>query len=250
MEQERNAELSEALWLLLTGLAYFAVAFIALRLASINPSATPIWPATGLAIAIMLWRGYRIAAAIFVAAFAVNYLTAGSLVASLAIATGNTFEAAATVWLVRALADGIRVFESPAGVGKFALISAGATTLSATIGVRSLLLVGLEGRVNAGQVWLTWWLGDFAGAVVVTPVVLLWLKAERSSLEDAIEIIATYGAAAAVGIIAFSPLISETPFREPLGFLSIAPLLWAALRLGPVPRQWQLFLQALPFGAR
>jgi integral membrane sensor domain MASE1 len=143
---------STGLSFVLIGVTYFAVAFIGLRLASINPSATPIWPATGVAIAVMLSRGYSVALAIFIAAFAVNYLTAGSISASLAIATGNTLEAAATVALARAFADGDRVFESPAGVGKFALISAATTTVSATIGVGALLLTGLETGSNAAPV--------------------------------------------------------------------------------------------------
>ena len=43
----------------------------------------------------------------------------------------------------------------------------------------------------------------------------------------------TFLAAAAVGLIAFSPLMYQTPARDPLGFLAILPLLWAALRRGP-----------------
>ena len=35
-----------------------------------------------------------------------------------------------------------------------------------------------------------------------------------------------------VGLLAFSPLIDQTPIRDPLGFLAIVPLLWAALRRG------------------
>ena len=42
--------------LILVGLAYFALADFGLHLASITPSATTIWPPTGLAIAaILLW---------------------------------------------------------------------------------------------------------------------------------------------------------------------------------------------------
>lgn len=223
---------STGLSFVLIGVTYFAVAFIGLRLASINPSATPIWPATGVAIAVMLWRGYSVALAIFIATSAVNYLTAGSISASLAIATGNTLEAAATVALARAFADGDRVFEFPAGVGKFALISAATTTVSATIGVGALLLTGLETRSNAAPVWLTWWLGDFAGALVVTPAMLLWLKADKKSVFHD-QMIAINGTAIIVGVIAFSPLIPAIPLRDPLGFLCIAPLLWAALRSGP-----------------
>jgi integral membrane sensor domain MASE1 len=47
---------SDVVELILVGIAYFTFAGLGLHLASINPSATPIWPPTGLAIAaILLW---------------------------------------------------------------------------------------------------------------------------------------------------------------------------------------------------
>src|SRR4029079_4418713 len=75
---------------ILVGLAYFALAYLGLRFASINSSATPIWPPTGFAIAVILLWGNRIAPGIFIPAFLVNQLTAGSIFTSLAIACGNT----------------------------------------------------------------------------------------------------------------------------------------------------------------
>ena len=63
---------SDALVLILVGCGYFTLAYLGLRLASINPSATPVWPATGLAVgAILLW-GNRIAPAILIGAFLIN----------------------------------------------------------------------------------------------------------------------------------------------------------------------------------
>ena len=104
----------------------------------------------------MLWRGYSVAPAIFIAAFAVNYLTAESIFASLAIATGNTLEAAMTVALARTFADGDRVFELRQALAEFALISAATTTVSATIGLGALLLAERNGNANTAPVWLTW----------------------------------------------------------------------------------------------
>src|SRR5262245_57851044 len=128
--------------LIFVGLAYFSLAYLGLRLASIHPSATPIWAPTGLAIAAILLRGYRVAAAIFMGAFLVNQLTAGSILTSLAIASGNTLEAVVAVYLVRLWGEGEQVFDTPSGVVKFALISLAATVVSATIGVSSLTLAG------------------------------------------------------------------------------------------------------------
>src|SRR5262245_5451464 len=128
--------------LILVGLAYFVLAALGLRVASINPSVTPIWPPTGLAIAAILLWGNRIAPAIFIGAFLVNQLTAGSILTSLAIASGNTVEAGVAVYLLRLWGEGQQVFETPNGVVKFALISLAATAVSATIGVGSLTLAG------------------------------------------------------------------------------------------------------------
>ena len=173
---------SDAVALILVGFAYFALAYLGLRLASINPSATPIWPPTGLAIAAILLWGNRIAPAIFIAAFLINQLTAGSIFTSLAIAGGNTLEAVIAGYLVRHWAEGEQVFDTPTGIAKFTLISLAATMVSATIGVSSLTLAGYAEVSSFISVWLTWWLGDLAGALVVAPVVVLWAKSEPASL--------------------------------------------------------------------
>ena len=115
-------------------------------------------------------------------AFLINQLTAGSIFTSLAIAGGNTLEAVIAGYLVRHWAEGEQVFDTPTGVAKFALISLAATLVSATIGVSSLTLAGYAEVSSFISVWLTWWLGDLAGALVVAPVVVLWAKSEPASL--------------------------------------------------------------------
>jgi integral membrane sensor domain MASE1/DNA-binding CsgD family transcriptional regulator len=218
------------------GVVYFTLAYLGLRFASINSSATPIWPPTGFAIAAILLWGYRIAPAIFVAAFLINQITAGSIFTSLAIAGGNTLEAAVAGYLIRHWAEGKQVFETPTGVTKFALISLAATVVSATIGVSSLTLAGYAEMSSFILVWLTWWFGDLAGALVVTPVVVLWAKSEPASLTppQITGTALTYLAAVAVGVMIFGcPIMHRVPVPEALGFLVLLPLLWASLRQGP-----------------
>jgi two-component sensor histidine kinase len=108
-------------------------------------------------------------------------------------------------------------------------------------------------------VWLTWWLGDFAGAIVIAPIVLLWtLSPVPRFTNELIEVVIVYVGAIIVGLMAFSPLIPPTSLRDPLGFLVIAPLLWAALRLSPrdtatvaailtASAVWGTLMQAGPF---
>jgi len=227
--QARTAALQFAV----VALAYFAVAKLSLYLAVVHPSASPIWPATGIAVAAVLLWGYRIAPAVFVAAFFVNQLTAGSAFTSLGIAAGNTLEAVVASYLVQRWSGGQHVFGTAVGVAKFAIIAVISTALSASIGPLSLALGGYLETNILSHVALTWWLGDLAGALVVTPVVVLWSRNRdwRLSWENPTSIALSYFGAVGVGLIAFSPLIPQVPIRDLLGFLAILPLLWAGLRL-------------------
>jgi PAS domain S-box-containing protein len=217
------------------GVAYFALAKFGLALASINPSATPVWPPTGFALAVVLLWGYRVWPAIFIGAFTVNALTAGSLGTSLAIATGNTLECLMTGYLINRWSNGKNTFETPMGVVRFAaLCLAPGTLISATIGVGTLALAGYAAWGNLHSVWITWWLGDTAGALVITPVLVLWLTAPAQAfarqqlLQSGLVVLV----AVAVGLLAFSPLLEQTGARGPLSFLAILPLILAAVHRG------------------
>jgi PAS domain S-box-containing protein len=214
-------------------IAYFLLAKLGLGLASINPSATPVWPPTGLALAVVLLLGYPFSLAIFLGAFAVNIMTAGTVATSLAIASGNTLECLIGAYLINRWSDGARTFESPVSIAKFALIVFfAATPLSATIGVGSLTFAGFVEWAHARSVWITWWLGDIAGALLFTPLIVLWAASigRRPTRDELLETGAVFAAAAVIALLAFSPLLPDTMYRSALGFLAILPLLWAALR--------------------
>jgi len=222
--------------LVVIGVIYFASAKGGLALASIHPSATPIWPPTGVALAAVLLRGYRTWPAIFAAALIANATTAGSVATATAIATGNSLEAIAGAYLINQWSGGCETFSTPNSVAKFTLICVViATPISASIGLTSLALFGYIEPENFADAWITWWLGDVTGALGIAPVIVLWASNHHHAFNrhDFVETAAVLATAAAVGLIAFSPLIEQTPGRDPLGFLVILPMLWAALRRGP-----------------
>ena len=109
-----------------------------------------------------------------------------------------------------------------------------ATPISATIGVGSLTLAGYANSAQIATTWMTWWLGDLAGALVITPVIVLWTRSglRQDSRKKLVETGSVLALAILVGVLAFSPLIVQTPSRDPLGFLAVLPLMWAALRRG------------------
>ncbi len=221
---------------LLVAFTYFVSAKLSLTLASINPSASPIWPPTGIALAAVLLGGLRMWPAILIGAFAANNTTAGTLETSAVIAAGNTLEAIVGGFLIGRWSGGANTFTTPAQVAKFALISVGpATVISASIGVTVLCLAGLADWAKFSPIWITWWLGDAAGALVVTPAIVLWAQSQRKSFTrgELLSIAAVLSLTVAVGFIAFSPMLPRSEYSSPLGFLAILPLLWTALRGGP-----------------
>ena len=213
---------------------YFMAAKLGLAWASVQANATPIWPATGFALAAALLLGYRIWPAIFIAAFIVNATTAGSIYTSATIAAGNTLESVIGAWLLNRWSDGRNTFDTPAGVARFALLSFVPTMISATLGVGSLSLAGFAEWSKFFSIWLTWWMGDLAGALVVAPVIVLWSDsiARKVQSQDWPESIAIFMVSVVVGVVAFSPLLEQTAYRGALAFLVIVPLMWAALRRG------------------
>lgn len=235
-EVSSRRSISYAGGLVAIGAIYFALAKGGLALASIHPSATPIWPPTGVALAAVLLQGYRIWPAIFTAAMVANATTAGSVATSIAIATGNSLEAVVGAYLINRWSGGCNTFSTPNSVAKFALICVAiASPISASIGLTSLATVGYIEPENFADAWITWWLGDATGALVIAPAIVLWAAGHHHafSRNEFLETVGVLATAAVVGLIAFSPLIEQTPGRDPLGFLAILPMLWAALRRGP-----------------
>ncbi|HUP90787.1 MAG TPA: MASE1 domain-containing protein [Solimonas sp.] len=215
--------------LLAIGAVYFLAGKLGLSFALINHSATAVWPPTGIALGALLVFGRGVWPAIFIGAFLVNLTTAGSALTSLGIAMGNTLEGLLGAWLVQRHAGGVACFYIARNVFKFAALAGLlATAVSATVGVATLLAGGFADPATAGAVWLTWWLGDASGALVVTPLILLWHEDRASreagdrTTESLLMLLATIAVAAAV--FGWS--------RLPLTFLCMAPLAWAAFRLG------------------
>ncbi len=213
---------------------YVIGAKLGLRFALVNVSATAIWPPTGIGLAALLLFGYRIWPGIFIGAFFANFFTAGNTLTSLGIALGNTLESIAGVYLINKYARGIYVFERTESIFTFAVLGAiFATAISATIGVVTLFLGGLVNAATLWQVWLTWWLGDMGGALILTPFIVLWAnewKNIKYSSRDIIDLAVAFGALAAVNMLIFSAFSHGAMSHYPLAFLLIPIIAWIDIR--------------------
>jgi diguanylate cyclase (GGDEF)-like protein len=215
---------------------YFFAAKLGLHFAYVHPSATLIWPPSGIALAALLLLGLDLWPAILIGALLANLTTYGSIYTSLCIGVGNTLEGLLGAALVVRFAGGRDFLLRPRNIVKFAVLAAMlSTTVSATVGVSSLSLAGFAPWRAYGHIWLTWWLGDLAGDLVVAPLLVLWSTAPRVRWDTrlVLEALVLLVALSVVALVVFDGLIPATAIeRLPLEFLCAPFLFWAAFRLG------------------
>ena len=177
------------LWLgvLLLALGYVCLGQFGLWLAIPPGYASPVWPAAGLALAMLLLGGLRLWPGVFLGSFLTNAWSAfqdaslqsflDSSPISLGIATGATVQAVAGYLLVRRHLGDLDVLRMGHRVLVLMLLGGPvACVLSASVGVSVLVLSGTVQPAGFGFSLFTWWVGDSIGVLTVTPLVLLLAK--------------------------------------------------------------------------
>ncbi|MBP1151562.1 MULTISPECIES: EAL domain-containing protein [unclassified Methylocaldum] len=239
-----SGRLTYPLSLVIFAASYFLTAKSALLLATVHVKVTPIWPPTGLALAVCLAFGRRWWPGVFLGALAVN-LTTGAWLSAFPIAVGNTLEAVAgAAWIARAVPSD-RIFCTVRNVFRFLTFGVlAAPLISAGIGSLSVMLLEPNASRPICDLWWTWWLGNASGALVVAPLFLALAarsKLEALSLEQALHTVLTV----LTGLYAFGGWLHPDTAHYPLVFLTIPTLIWAAFRFGPLAIASTLALNVL-----
>ncbi|HEV8239200.1 MAG TPA: MASE1 domain-containing protein [Thermoanaerobaculia bacterium] len=228
-----------AYWVLLLVVAavYFGVAKLGLSMAFLAEQVSPVWPATGFALAAVLLLGPRVWPGIALGALLANLTANEPLLVAMGIAAGNTLEALVGRWLLQqgrrfrlgldGMADALALVGLAAGVS---------TTVAATVGVTSLCAGHVEAWSRFGALWGIWWLGDAMGALVTAPLLLTWLAPGQGRWPPrrALELSAGIALGAVVCALVFAarPRAGLAPGPS-LEYAAFPFLVWAALRGGP-----------------
>lgn len=218
--------------------SYVFLAELLLILPSINPTATPLWPSTGFALALLLLRGYRIWPAILTGSCSSSVLAGSPFLVAGGIGIGALLAALAGAWLIIRWSNGRKTFETPLGIAKFALVCfVPVALMSSSFAMGGIILANDVGFANPFT-WTVWWLADAAAGLIIAPVIVLWPTTPLHpsfSIWSLLETVATFTLTAAIGLIAFGPpvdsaLLNELqPHRSLIGFLVLLPLLWVGL---------------------
>jgi PAS domain S-box-containing protein len=217
------------------------IEFLAVRLGLLTGIAhghvSPVWPATGFAIAVLLRFGLNLWPGVVVGSYFGLAHTGVGLLPMLGESTAGLLEAVAVVWMVRRWIGTSDPFSKTRDVIRFCIISGGvATAASATLGVSSLCLGGIVPWRLFEYHWGTWWLGDMMGALVIAPFVIIWTASGAWRLDRAqwTKMALVFAFAIVAGIVAFwGPFVSTTGVTDyPFAFLTLPLVVSAAFVAG------------------
>ncbi|MFL5346572.1 MAG: MASE1 domain-containing protein [Hyalangium sp.] len=232
--RERIARAYDArgiLTMLAMAAVYLAMAKAGLEFSLLYNSISPVWPASGVALAGLWLFGLSRWPAVFLGAFLAALLWHAPLLGSLGTSAGATLQAVLGAWLLRRLGFSAALERVQDVVALIVGAAMGCSLVSALIGSTTVVLVeALPWSGFVKMVWV-WWGGDATGIVVVTPVLLLlrrWRPVERG-----LEAVALGGCTLLVCLALFIAAPVE-PFSWFVGTFFFFPLaVWAALRFGP-----------------
>ena len=146
--------------------------------------ATIIWPASGIAIGMLLANGARLWPGVLIGSLLVNAYHSGvfggaagldaKLLAAVAIAVGSTIQALAGRALVaRFIGLPLRLSSIRQLLWLFTLAGPLTCAIASTIGVGTLYSLGIVDRGSLVANWSAWWSGDTLGVLVFMPIALL-----------------------------------------------------------------------------
>lgn len=159
---------------LFVALAYAATGWLGLQVPFAGEAVTLVWPPAGIAFAAIWHGGPRLLPGIFLGAAGLSFASLGNPVFSLLVGVGNCLPAlVACAWLHRT--RGARpLFDGPGGLVAFLAVPVLLSTiLGAAIGMLAALASGVSLGEGLASAWISWWVGDAMGVLLVAPPLVL-----------------------------------------------------------------------------
>ena len=215
-------------------LIYHLVARLSLKMAYLQPNTSPVWPPTGISLVFLFFYGISFWPGISLGVLLGSVLTGAPFPLALGMAVGNTLEALIAVYLLK---DKLHFHESLDRLNDivgFSVVAFICTAISAIIGTATLILTTQTPRSSFFDVWITWWIGDLLGALVVAPIIMVWLK-PHSLVKIRKNILEWFGLIILIIFISWYVFSKQPPIdvvHQAMIYVIFPFLIWAALRFG------------------
>ncbi|KGF72386.1 hypothetical protein DO97_09285 [Neosynechococcus sphagnicola sy1] len=242
-------------------IAYYLTAELGRHLASTPQSVTPVWLPDGIASAAVLLLGFWICPGIWLGAFLANvwaFWDASSIATILvsllkasSIGVGTTLGTLIGASLLQRFHREGELLSRPLHIFQFVVLT-GLTgpIVNATVGVTTLTIAGNVPWSAFATNWLTWWISNVAGILIVTPLLLSWvpllashrfaiqqlslhwLRSPRTPLHRPAAFFWQFGEAILLLVTAVA--VARITLWSPLSikFLVLPFLVWSAFRYG------------------
>ena len=148
---------------------YLAAGRLGLSVPFTSANVSPVWPASGVALAAVLIWGFEIWPGIALAAFLVNLSTLPTL-SAVGIAVGNTASALFGGYLLSRFAKLQFSLSRLQDVLGLVIAAVASPVIAASVGVTTLFLTHVQAWSGTSPAWRVWWLGDAMGVLIVTPL--------------------------------------------------------------------------------
>jgi PAS domain S-box-containing protein len=209
----------------IVAVVYYLTARLGLSLAFANKNVTTVWPPTGIAVAALVLRGYRLWPGIAIGALTANIANGAPPYVALGFSVGNTAAPLLNAYLLRRFSfhprlDRVIDVASLAGSGSASML------LSSTLGTSILAGSGGLGSNSYWSVWSTWWVGDALGVLLFAPVIMAFGSTRLS--ESRIGTNHLEAAACLVSTAVAGYLLLASPL--PIQYLVFPFVAWAAIR--------------------
>jgi len=210
---------------------YLIAGKLGLSMPFTSGNVSPVWPASGIALAAVLLWGSGVWPGIAAGAFLVNFWTPVPAQAALGIALGNTSGALVGGYLLRRFADSqfriCRLRDLADLIFLGALVS---TSVAATLGTTTLFLAGVHAWSDFGTAWRVWWFGDAMGVLVVAPLLLTAREVGRIWQARAVETLLLFLGTTVTSLAIFSRIMGLSVRDDVLAFAVFPFVIWGAIR--------------------
>lgn len=188
------------LWrrIFMLALIYVVSARLGLQLQFFDSQATPVWPPSGIAIGLSFLFGVRALPGVLLGALVANFLDyylkgvwlSHAAIAAALISVGAMLEAWCALFILRLLLAERFISDTSSDILGFVCTIAIACLLSASVGVATLVALGMLPFSLASSVFFTWWVGDVIGGLLFVPCLLLFFGTGSKSLSELGQMIA------------------------------------------------------------
>lgn len=212
---------------------YLAAGKLGLSVPFTSGNVSPVWPASGVALASVLLWGYEVWPGLALAAFFVNFLSPIPVLSCIGIALGNTSSALLGGYLLRRFIPHRLSFERLRDVlGLMAFGGAVGPMLAASVGATTLFLTHVRAWSGFISAWQVWWLGDAMGVLIITPLFFARRREVTTSIKKStmIEPFALLFALVATCLAIFGGRLGLGMKDDALAFLAFPFVIWAAIR--------------------